>query len=93
MRRIAIACAVFAMGVAAGVAALRPGHTGPTVQERNAERAVESASGADAVRVACVPDHCGVVVRAGEATRCQGWIVPIRGGVLGRPRRAALADC
>lgn len=93
MRRIAIACAVFAVGVVAGVAALRPSHSDLTVRERQAERVVEAASGATALRVLCVPDHCGVVVGSSGAARCQGWVVPVRGGVLEHPRKAALAHC
>ena len=92
MRRIAIACTVFAVGVVVGVAALRPGHAGLTQRERQAEQAVEAASGGQAGRVACAPDHCGVVVRT-AATRCQGWVVPLANGALGQPRRAALAQC
>lgn len=93
MRRIAVACAVFAVGVVAGIAALRPGHTGLTRQEQQAEQSVEAASGGTALRVSCAPDHCGVVVRTTGAARCQGWVVPVANGVLGPPRRAALAHC
>ena len=94
MRRVAVACAVFAAGVLVGTAILRPAHRGSSARERHAEAAVEAVSGATALRVACAADHCGVVVRRAGATTCEGWLVPVRGdGALGRPRRAALAAC
>jgi len=93
VRRVALACAVFAVGISAGIAILRPGHNGMTVQERHAADAVRAASGGDVVRVACASDHCGVVVRAHGAETCQGWVVPLANGTLGAPRRAALAQC
>jgi hypothetical protein len=93
VRRVAFACAVFAVGVVVGIAVLRPAHHGRTKQELRAAAAVAAASGGEVVHVACVVDHCGVVVRRSAATACQGWIVPIRDGTLGRPSRAALAQC
>ncbi len=92
MRRLAIACAVFAVGVVVGTAVMRPAHD--SSQEQSAVRLVEAASGGKEVSVACAPDHCGVVVRRPGAARCDGWIVPVgRQGRLGRPQRAAFADC
>jgi hypothetical protein len=94
MRRVAVACAVFAAGVVVGVAVLRPAHRNATGLEHRATRLVEAASGAKAVRVACVPDHCGVVVHRNGAVTCDGWVVPVDPtGALGRPRRTAFADC
>jgi hypothetical protein len=92
-RRVALACAVFAVGVFAGIAVLRPGHHGPTPQERDARAAVAAASGGQVVQVACTTDHCGVVVRQPGAATCQGWVVPLRNGRLGVPRRSALVHC
>jgi hypothetical protein len=92
MRRVALACAVFAVGVFAGVAVLRPGH-GLTQQEKAASAAVARASGDHVIQVTCTTDHCGVVVRRSGAATCQGWIVPRRNGLLGAPRRAALVKC
>jgi hypothetical protein len=94
MRRAAVACAVFAAGVLVGTAVLRPAHHGASALERRARAAVEAASKAKAVDVACAVDHCGVVVRRPGATTCDGWLVPVRrDGALGRPRRTAFAAC
>jgi hypothetical protein len=93
MRRTALACAVFAVGVFAGVAVLRPGHGGMTKQEKAASAAVALASGGRVVQVTCASDHCGVVVRRSGARACEGWIVPRQNGLLGSPRRAALVNC
>ncbi|HEV2591439.1 MAG TPA: hypothetical protein VGU02_06050 [Gaiellaceae bacterium] len=93
MRRITVACVVFAIGIAVGDAVLRPGHHGPPKLEREVSGSVAAASGGDVVHVTCVSDHCGVVVRRAGASACQGWVVPLDAGVPGAPRRAALVDC
>ncbi len=93
MRRFAIACAVFALGIGVGIAVLNPGHGGRTAQERHAAAAVAGASGGHVVRAACVADHCGVVVRVSGSSVCQGWVVPIAAGTLGVPKRSALVEC
>ena len=92
-RRIAFACAVFALGVVVGLAVLHPAGNGKTALERAAARAVAAASGGHIVDTTCSADHCGVVVRQRSGPTCQGWVVPLAGGTLGTPRRAAFVDC
>lgn len=93
MRRAALACVVFAAGVLAGIAVLQPGHHVPTPEERGARAAVAAASGGRVVQATCATDHCGVVVQQPGAAVCQGWVVPLRDGQLGAPRRSALVHC
>ena len=92
-RRIALACAIFVVGVFAGVAVLGNDGNGMTRQEKAAGAAAALASGGKVIQVVCAADHCGVVIRKGGAATCQGWVVPRKDGLLGAPRRTALVYC